>query len=295
MPIHKQLHEVRYHLGKTYWTLSGLLAKEAWACDGYQRIYLYHVRKTAGTSIVFAFMRLAGPNPYLIDRKLARFAFAQSDGYRYVVSPRLIRQGRYFFAYNHLPAYAVEPPEGGTFKFTILRDPIDRVISLYRYLSAPSADACFSLKAPTEECRWASEGFDRFLDQLPSYHLSNQLHMFSRSGSVDEAVDRLGRLDMVLRTERLDRDFDRLQSVLNLRLSLSRERPSLAPFVPTDAQRSRLRHLLTLEFEMLRQIEVPSQSLCPRNWGAFCMLRGRDRLRESGRRAGGLSLDPPCK
>jgi len=251
-------HELRYHIGKTFWTLNGLLSKNVWTHNGYRRIYLYHVRKTAGTSIAFAFMRLTGRDPHFIEKRLARFAFAQSNGYRYVISSRLIRQGRYFFAYHHLPAYVVEPPCGETFKFTVLRDPVDRVISLYRYLAAPSADSSFSLTAPIEQRRWASEGFDRFLDRLPSYHLSNQLYMFSKSGSVDEAVDQLGKLDMVLRTERLDRDLDRLESALNLDLSLSRERPSIFPFVPTEAQRGRLEDLLKLEFEMLRQVDLLS-------------------------------------
>ena len=31
-----------------------------WQHDSYERIYLYHVRKTGGTSIAFALMRLPG-------------------------------------------------------------------------------------------------------------------------------------------------------------------------------------------------------------------------------------------
>ena len=101
----------------------------------------------------------------------------------------------------------LSPPEVGTFRFTVLRDPIDRVVSLYRYLACPDADSSFSLTARIEERRWAIEGFDRFLDQIPPYHLTNQLHMFSRSSSVNEAVDYLNKLDMVLRTERLNHDL----------------------------------------------------------------------------------------
>jgi hypothetical protein len=207
-------------------------------------------------------MRLAGADPYLIEKRLSRFAFAQANGYRYVAhNEELIHQGNYFFAFGHVPAYIAEPPKTGTFRFTVLRDPIDRVVSLYRYLACPDADSPFSLTAHMQERGWAMEGFDRFLDQIPSYHLTNQLHMFSRSSSVNEAVDYLNKLDMVLHTERLDSDLSHLQDVLNLQFSLGRERSSLLPFAPTDAQRDRLNDLLRLEFEMLRQIDASRERL----------------------------------
>ena len=248
---------LRRRAGNRLWKFSALLPHAKWHSDEYQRIYMYHVRKTAGTSIAFAFMRLAGANPYLIENRLSRFAFAQANGYRYVAHDTdLVHQGKYFFGFGHAPAYVVDPPEVGTFKFTILRDPVDRVVSLYRYLACPDADSSFSITARTEERRWATEGFDRFLDKIPPYHLTNQLHMFSRSSSVNEAVDYLNNLDIVLRTETLNCGLLRLQEALNLRFTLRRERPSLFPFTPTDAQRDRLNDLLRLELEMLCQIDI---------------------------------------
>jgi hypothetical protein len=247
---------LRNRVGCWLWALSSLLPHLEWRNGDYSRIYLYHVRKTAGTSLVFALMRLSQRDPHLIDQRLSRFYFAQSHGYRFVAhNEALIRQGSYFFAYSHLPAYSIYPPEAGTFKFTVLRDPIERVVSLYRYLASPGADSSYSLKAMVEERRWATEGFDRFLDQIPLQHLRNQLHMFSKSSSVDEAVNYLNQLDLVLRTEYLDRDLHRLQEALDLRFSLTRERSSLLRFAPTDAQRDRLHDLLIPEFEILRQIE----------------------------------------
>lgn len=247
---------LRNRVGCRVWALSSLLPHTEWRHGNYRRIYLYHVRKTAGTSIAFAFMRIAGADPHLIDRRLFHFYFAQSRGYRYVAgNAALIRQGSYFFAFSHRPAYTINPPEVGTFKFTVLRDPIERVTSLYRYLAFPGADSSYSDKIPIEERRWATDGFDRFLDRLPPQHLANQLHMFSKSSSVDEAVDCLSQLDLVLRTEHLNRDLDRLQESLGLRLSLTRERSSLLPFTPNDAQRNRLHDMLLPEFEIMRQIE----------------------------------------
>jgi hypothetical protein len=242
--------------GNTLWTSSGLMPHFRLHCGSYERIYLYHVRKTAGTSVAFAFMRLSGVDPHLIERRISRYTFAQARGYRYVgYNITLIRQGGYFFSFCHEPDYAIEVP-ANTFRLTVLRDPISRVVSLYRYLATPWADSAFSLKAPHAERRWAMEGFDRFLDQAPLSHIANQLHMFSASGSVGEAVDRLSKLDMVLRTEQLDQDLRRLEEALHLQLPLTKERTSLLPFAPTSVQRERLQNLLADEYEMLRQIRL---------------------------------------
>jgi Sulfotransferase family len=239
-----------------------LLPNGAWYHAEYERIYLCHVRKTAGTSIAFAFMRLSGTDPHLIERRLSRFAFAQSHGYRYVAHDEtLIREGRYFFAFGHAPAYVASPPTSGTFKFTVLRDPIDRVVSLYRYLACPGADSPFSFTPPLAERQWAMEGFDRFLDLIPPEHLTNQLHMFSRSSSINQAVDCLSNFNMVLRHEQLNEGLDRLQRALNLNFSLGRDRASLLQFTPSDAQRDRLYDLLSVEYEILRQIDTSSRGV----------------------------------
>lgn len=240
-----------------FWTASALVPHFKWRSGNYKRVYLYHVRKTGGTSVIFAFMRLSGADPHLIERGIARHTFAQANGYRYAAGDNiaLLRRGNYFFGFCHQPAYAIEIPED-TFRFTVLRDPISRVVSLYRYLASPSSDSSFYLKAPPAERRWAMGGFDVFLDQVPRSHIANQLHMFSRSGSVGEAVDRLSRLDMVLRTEQLDLDLRRLAQALNLELSLTNERTSLLPFSPTSVQLERLQILLADEYEMFRQMSI---------------------------------------
>lgn len=253
--ITKIIRPVLRFSGNTVWTYSALAPHRKWHFEGYDRIYLYHVRKTGGTSISFAFMRLSGVDPHVIERRLSRYTFTQANGYRYVGDGNLtlMRRGDYFFSFSHEPEYSVELPEN-TFRFTILRDPINRVVSLYRYLASSSADSLFHLKAPVAERRWAMKGFDEFLDQVPLPHIANQLYMFSQSGSVDEAVDRLGKLDMVLRTENLDHDLCRLERALDLQLPLTKERTSLLPFAPTTEQRDRLRDLLADEYGMLRQI-----------------------------------------
>ncbi len=238
----------------TLFMLSSLLPRKNWRSGEYSRVYMYHVRKTAGTSVGFAFMRFSGGDPHIIERRISRYRFAQYNGYRYTGASALIRQGSYFFASSHDPAYTVHPPRAGTFRFTVLRDPIDRVVSLYRYLASPESDSSFSIRAPLSERRWAMHGFDEFLNEAPTSHVRNQLHMFSESASVDEAVDFLGKLNLVLRTEHLNNDISILERTLNLKLTLTRERSSILPFTPTSAQRDRLNELLAPEYAMLRQV-----------------------------------------
>lgn len=247
-------HRLKRSFGKSLWGISERLTHAPWVHDEYRRIYFDHIRKTAGTAISFAFFRLSG-DPDVVERRLARFTFAQNSGYRYVWgSAALIRQGKYFFASSHHPAYTVDPPGDGTFRFTVLRNPIERLVSEYRYLASGAADYGLRRGAGSPLRRCASEGFDNFLDVVPRHFVTNQLHMFSESGSVSEAVDRLGKLDMVMRIEELGGDLQRLEAALQLRLSLASERASVFYFKPTELQRSRLEDILQPEFEILRQI-----------------------------------------
>ena len=100
-------------------------------------------------SILYAFYGLAG-DPYNIEEQLKYFRFAVRSGYRFVgMNPRLIRDGRYFFASSHLPKHQIVLPPSGTFHFTALRDPVARVISLYRYLSNAGADSAYAVRRST--------------------------------------------------------------------------------------------------------------------------------------------------
>src|SRR5664280_1262648 len=151
----------------------------------YDRIYFHHVRKTAGTSIVHAFYSLSGSDPRSIEQSLRWFAFTRRGGMGFVQNDaKLIRQGRYFFATSHLPNYIAHPPADGMFSFTALRDPVNRVVSLYRYLRSSHSDNGFVFGALDEERMWAKGSFGKFLDVLPRETLLNQLYMFSPSGSI---------------------------------------------------------------------------------------------------------------
>ncbi len=68
--------------------------------------------------------------------------FCTSSGpYRFAYQdPPLLRHGYFFFGYGHESVSSVGATPGKTFTITILRDSVDRVVSLYRYLADPRAD-----------------------------------------------------------------------------------------------------------------------------------------------------------
>lgn len=97
----------------------------------HQRIYHFHVRKTGGSSVDAAFYALGGLEGLSVHRAAGGVV---GNGLKFVGSSKpIIEQGDYFYGTSHFPAWWLDlPPE--TFTLTILRDPVSRVISYYRYL-----------------------------------------------------------------------------------------------------------------------------------------------------------------
>jgi hypothetical protein len=219
---------------------------------GVERIYCYHVRKTGGTALAHAFLTLGQEDADRVERRMRYPPFRTSSGpYRYVYQARpLLRRGHYFFGYGHRPAEHLRLPDR-TFTVTILRDPVERAVSLYRYLADPRADDGQTFRALADERDWARSGFGSFLDRVSRPQLLNQLYMFSVSGSVPEAAERILGCDRVLSTEALDRGVGELAAFLGLPLALRRVRQSRFGYSPTDSETARLRELLEPEYQLL--------------------------------------------
>jgi hypothetical protein len=214
------------------------------------------VRKTAGTSIVFAFFSLSKTDPYRIERRLYRVAFARVGGVRFVgYNPPLIQGGDYFFATSHFPSYVARPPVIGTYSFTALRDPLRRITSLYKYLKSEKSDEGFTFRAPAAERSWAKGSFGAFLDAVPRTVLLQQLYMFSPDGGVSETVDVLGRMNLVMHTESLTAGIDALRERTGVSLEIRHERTSAVLEFP-EPELERARAMLAPEYEMLRQLNL---------------------------------------
>jgi hypothetical protein len=97
----------------------------------YRRVYHFHVRKTAGTSLNAAFWALGGIEPSAMRPSVE---VVTGNGLRFVRgNHNLIANGDYLFASTHWQKCHVQiPPD--TFTVTILRDPVSRVLSYLRYL-----------------------------------------------------------------------------------------------------------------------------------------------------------------
>jgi hypothetical protein len=224
--------------------------------DGSRRVYCYHVRKTAGTSLFLSFLALGGEDPLdvwgrTVASPLGRTA---SGEYSFASNNRaVLAEGAYFFGRSHRP-FDLQPLPPKTFTVTVLRDPIGRAHSYFDYLVAGDEPGVPG-RVGNRERRLAADGFDTFLDRIPTQGLVTQLAMFSDRLDVSEAVDRIAGCSSVFFTE----DFADGLSVLARRLELPLEhrrirvtgqRSSLS-----DSQLERLRARLEPEYELLRRLD----------------------------------------
>jgi hypothetical protein len=224
--------------------------------DGSRRVYCYHVRKTAGTSLYLSFLSLGGEDPMDVWRRIttSRLPRTVSGGYSFVSnSRRLLAEGAYFFGRSHRAA-PDQPLPPRTFTVTVLRDPVERVHSLFDYLVAGDEEGLPGRVAEGGRSV-ARDGFDAFLDRVPAKDLLNQLTTFSPRQEVSEAADRIAACSTVLFAEDFTDGLVRLGQRLQLPLSPQRVRVTGSRSVLTGPQRERLRSRLEPEYELLRRLE----------------------------------------
>lgn len=215
--LRERLLDLRIFLERPRWTIPG----------GHERIYHVHIRKTGGTSLNAAFWALGGLDP----DSFGRHRLALRGGKIFLRhDKRRIERGNYFYAHAHIPRWQLDLPPG-TFTITILRDPLDRLVSHYRMLrwaredpEAPSVEPFWASLIP--EMEWLGSSFDEFLQRIPTEHLVRQLYMFSPSLDVDEALERLAGCSAVCRLETLRADLAALSKRLGFRLEEKHERRS---------------------------------------------------------------------
>jgi hypothetical protein len=220
---------------------------------GFKRAYHYHVRKTGGTSLNRAFLGLGGEDPVSVHWRMRGALHAtRSNGLVFVAHDlRLLARGEYTYGWHHAPAWALKlPPE--TFTVTVLRDPISRVLSLYRYVLDPHADDDQPFRAGRTERLRAARGFESFISSLPTEELLNQLSMFSRRLDPGEAADRVRGCSAWFMTERFDRGVDDLNQRLGMALEPRWERRSRTDDDLREEYGEMLRSVLAPEYELLR-------------------------------------------
>lgn len=224
----------------------------------YERIYHYHLRKTAGTSLNAAFL-----NAFGIDyEQLEQSRRVRKGGLVFAQHNRpVIKRGRFFYASSHAAAHEVTPPLH-TFTVTVLRDPLDRLLSHYRYLMSIKSDPQVRqqearwMKTLQRELAWLGDSFADFLTRIPREHLQRQLYTFSAQYDVEEAAQAISGLSAVCFTETFEADVERLARQLGLPLRLGHERRSTPLQQPPQAELERAQALLEPEIELLARVRA---------------------------------------
>lgn len=250
-PVVKRIQQVRYIMGDR----SSLDPEPGWPkiLGRYDRLYFFHVRKTAGTSLISAFMNVRQ------DISPQQYAFMQQNGwlahgeYVYVSHNRfLLERGDYFFGSSHLAMHELDVP-ADSFKLVILRDPVARVISHYRMLRHWRVNDHYH-PARVEEDAYLGDGFTDFLDRFPPRHLLRQLYMFSEGLRVDEALDNLKSTNFIMMTEGYADQLETLGALLDLPLRCLPDRAGHDPVMVSARERSLLREAVAPEYELLAKV-----------------------------------------
>ncbi|MEM0980246.1 MAG: sulfotransferase family 2 domain-containing protein [Cyanobacteria bacterium P01_H01_bin.58] len=224
--------------------------------NDYRRIYHYHIRKSAGTSLNSAFWNLAG----LTLRDIGRQAIIQKGKFVFVRrSANLINQGHYFYGNSHNSAHKLSLPDK-TFTITILRDPLDRLLSYYRYLSYVRYNPLASEKEPFfqevyKESGCLGEKFSDFLDNVHKRNLMNQIYMFSNTYDINEATERIVQCSAVCFTKTFSQDLANLNQHLNLSLTAKRDRAFKQEVEFSASDLVLARNALVDEFQLIEQVK----------------------------------------
>jgi hypothetical protein len=225
--------------------------------DGSKRVYCYHIRKTAGTSLTQSFMSLAGEDPMEVWRRTttSRLPRAISGPYVFAANRRrLLTEGAYFYGRSHSPADD-QPLPPKTFTVTILRDPIARIHSYFDFLVAGD-DPDLPVRVAEQVRRRAQDGLEAMLDRMPTEHLLNQLCMFSTRYDISEAEDRISQCSSVFFTEDFAGGLAALGRRLDLPLEVRFTRVNKQRSTLSDQQIERLRTVLEPEYELLRRLSA---------------------------------------
>jgi hypothetical protein len=221
-------------------------------------VYHYHIRKTAGTSVNFAFIRQAvGTEVETTYERLAKKPDHRLIQNRKVLvswNKTLIQQGNYHYAFSHLPAHALQLPEKVR-KITCFRDPLKRIISHYNMLQYYQLNH-INHPSIVIEGKWLGDGFSSFLEKIEKPHLLAQLYMFSESYSVGECMNFLMKNQVhILKTETLSEDILTLGTEFKMELTLGAKEKDYGHREEISASDiEKARQLLSKEYELMEQL-----------------------------------------
>ena len=222
---------------------------------GFARVYFHHIRRTGGTSLNQSFFALYRRHPELVSAALRRSKSKTvvTAGTRFVGANReALQEGNYFYGFSHIPSYElVLPPR--TFTMTLLRDPLERIVSHYRMVVDYSAR---SLTRPWLhlERGWLGQSIADFASNMPPSRFMAQLHTFSRSSSIDEAVQAITECDFILFNEDYYSDLQILKNRLGLGLNMHHSHAANYKIDLDQTDIKRVRKMLAPEYALLDRV-----------------------------------------
>ena len=222
---------------------------------GYDRIYHFHIRKTAGTSLNFAFRNAFQQGFSGSANEAALFSrhwAVHADRVYVTHNKYLLERGDYFYGDGHAAFHEVNIP-ANTFMITIVRDPIKRILSHYRMLLYWK-NTNIDHPARKEEEGYLGNSFSDFLDRVPRRHLMRQLYMFSKSLDPAEAIETIKKMNFIMVTEDFAEHLRWLGELLQMDLRPYAEKSSYGPVELTEAERARLTEILEPEYRLLRAV-----------------------------------------
>ncbi len=228
---------------------------------GYERIYFFHIRKTAGTSLNNMICHYSSGDASLFDRlsKKQNHRLIAGNGRIYVGwNQHLLEQENYYYGFSHIPKHFLKLPDK-TFTITILRDPASRVISHYKMLLEQSRNKRWRpvhLLHYFNEQKWLGRSFSDFLDNIPRTHLLNQLYTFSSRYDIDEAYDNILKCSYFFFTEDFDSGVANLSKILQFDMpKIMYKRKSTSKIQLSSHEVTRLMCLLENEYLLIDRLK----------------------------------------
>lgn len=240
----KRILEIKY----------GRMCRDYKIGDGFKRIYLFHVRKTGGTSLNHMFLSLGGEDARDVYARLSEHLSTISGEKVFVGWDKwMIERGNYYYAFSHIPQHELSLPDQ-TFTVTCLRDPLRRLISHYKMLKE-YAEANISHPCMATEGGWLGNSFKDFVDNMPREHLLNQIYMFSKGFYVEEAAAKILACSCWFFTEDFSAGVHKLSRLTGIELQPIHARKSEYSVEISQSDMVYAKQKLKPEYELIRCLE----------------------------------------
>jgi hypothetical protein len=166
----------------------------------------------------------------------------------------LLEQGNYHYGCTHFPSWKIQEPRD-SFTMTIFRDPIERIVSHYNYITG-KIERGENEDWLVKERPLLGNSFTQFIDNLPPEKLLNQLYNFSENYNLIEAVDRIKSLDLILTLENLSEGIHDINNMLGLNLRIMKKNMSETFYRASSKEIRYLKDKVEKEIDLFNRLNI---------------------------------------